>query len=64
MKKALPIVALCAAAILTTIFLNGCGGKEVAAEAAPVAAPSDVAAVEIVTQRGGREILGRTPIIS
>jgi len=30
MKKALPIVVLCAAAILTTMFLNGCGKKAVA----------------------------------
>lgn len=29
MKKALPIVVLCAAAILTTMFLNGCGEKAV-----------------------------------
>lgn len=35
MKKALPIVVLCAAAILTTMFLNGCGEKTVA-ENAPV----------------------------
>lgn len=35
MKKALPITAFCAAAILTTIFLNGCGEK-IAAETAPV----------------------------
>ncbi len=38
MKKALPIVALCAAAILTTIFLNGCGEKTTAVEKAPVKA--------------------------
>jgi len=30
MKKALPIVVLCAAAILTTMFLNGCDEKTVA----------------------------------
>ncbi len=35
MKKALPIVVLCAAAILTTMFLNGCGEKTVA-ETVPV----------------------------
>jgi hypothetical protein len=33
MKKALPIVALCAAAILTTLLLNGCGDKVVEAPA-------------------------------
>jgi len=33
MKKALPIVALCAAAILTTMFLNGCGEKAIAENA-------------------------------
>ena len=35
MKKALPIVVLCTAAILTTMFLNGCGEK-IAAETVPV----------------------------
>jgi len=35
MKKALPIVVLCAAVILTTMFLNGCGEK-IAAETIPV----------------------------
>ncbi len=36
MKKALPIVVLCAVAILTTILLNGCGGESVATKSAPV----------------------------
>ncbi len=35
MKKALPILALCAAAILTTMILNGCGEKNVAAKINP-----------------------------
>jgi len=30
MKKAIPILVLCTAAILTTMFLNGCGKKEIA----------------------------------
>jgi len=38
MKKALPIVVLCAVAIVTTIILNGCGGKAVAAKPAPIKA--------------------------
>ncbi len=36
MKKALPIVVLFTAAVLTTMFLNGCGEKTVAVKKAPV----------------------------
>ncbi len=35
MKKVLPIVVLCTAAILTTVFLNGCGSKVASAETLP-----------------------------
>jgi len=35
MKKALPIVVLFTAAVLTTMFLNGCGDKTAAVEKAP-----------------------------
>jgi len=38
MTKALPIAVLCAAAILTTIFLNGCGEKTAAIKPTPAKA--------------------------
>lgn len=36
MKKALPIVMLCAAAIATTVLLNGCDNKTASADTLPV----------------------------